>query len=290
MEFVAIQPSDTPPRAPPSLEVIVRATGGQGLPDTYLATEQPTPSPINVGTDWIFSNLQAQTKCYGVITDIRALTHDLVEYVVRCAPPTPPFFLFVRRDRTRNHGGATLSLRMLRPHLRDAQRYVAEQFPWHTPYDAADDTGSPHPFAPTHLQAKARCVSRSETAQHPSTWRLVHANGTIRIGCFIDLHDIDDPRIPVGPVKVAGIRNVEQSWAEFIVQIHPHFTRTNNTFTLLAAPLEHSSLPENLEFVHSTVRHRLPNVHGDTNIFPAPPPPTVIRRIRSALSGLRMQE
>lgn len=199
----------TAPASPKRLQVVLLATGTGGMPDSFRAEPHlPLPAPINVDSEWTLVTPDDQGMCTGYIRAIRAFTHDVVEYVVDCLSPPSTLFLLVKRKYTCNPGEATRALRTVKPHLRDAQLLVLA--PWHvwrSPYEGGDAFQT---AGPPHLRVKAHCVSRSETDQHPSTWHVAQQGVSIGIGQYIDLQDRDDPLIPVGPVKVVGIRNIER--------------------------------------------------------------------------------
>lgn len=263
------------------LPVELIAVGQKGAPDTYGVAGPSPHSAVNVGTDWLLVSTQGQTTCYGIIQGIRALTYDTIEYIVKCVAPPTYLFLVVDRCRTSNPSGVTKSFRQLKPHLRDTQQSPITH-PWAAPGDQTDRVGGTPSRGPPleHHRVEARCISLSESDLNPSTWKVVHVREKIRVGMFLDLHDADDSHMPVGPVRVVGVCNVERNWAEFSAQIHPHFNRTNATQILIAVPIDHSSLPPNLGYIHSTTRHLLPDVLGNKDIFPHQPPQKLIHRIK----------
>lgn len=267
------------------------ATGHKGLPDTFAVTDKSPCTGINVDTEWTFTTPHGQARCQGTIDAIRALTHDSIEYVVRgISPPTLHFFLITPRNRTNNPSAVTRVHRALKPHLRDSQRIATVKFPWANPYDAQEGR-APSTGGPVHYVVLARCVSRGEADCTPSTWRMTRATERVRIGMYVDLQDVDDPLIPIGPVRITGIHNLERSWIEFIATIHPQFNRTSCTYVRLATPLEWAIIPDNLRFAHSTMRNLLPDVHGAADIFPPPPhhptPCFVVSKVRLRASVIR---
>lgn len=283
------KPTSDDDGTPPTLLVELRATGQHNAPDTYAVLATTPHTTINVGTDWLFVPSHRQSQCHGIITEIRGMTHDSIVYIVQCILPNTRFFLLVDRARTNNPSSVTASQRALRPHLRDAQRHVSARPIWVTPNDLPDSPAHARRDAPVHHTVIARCVARSEANNHWSTWQVVQANETLQVGSFVELHDADDVRIPLGPAKVVGVHNVERNWVDLIVRIHPHYTRTNESTLLLAAPLERIALPTNLKYVHSKVQHSLPDVYGDGEVYPPPAATNILRRIRSALENLRTQ-
>lgn len=273
------------------IRITLTATGCRGLPNTYAIPKESTQTSINVGSDWIFVASHDQSQYYGVIKDLRALTHDTVEYVVHCALPTKYFFLLVERKRTNNPSRVTQCHRALKPHLRDSQRFEAPKYPWHVPQSPSTRREhAPQEGHPMHHTVAAQCISRSGDERNPSVWKVTrtNTNDPIRVGMYIDLHDTDDPCIPVGPARITGVHNLERNWVEFSASIHPHYNRTSCTYLLLAAPANQVTLPDNLAFFHSSMRHLLPDVYGNEAIFPPTPPTPVLRRIQSALATLRI--
>lgn len=268
-----------------TLHVELRAVGHKGLPDTYAVSSIKAQGPINVGSDWMFVTPHAQSKCYGIISEIHMLSRDTIEYVVHCMLPVTHFFLVVERNRTSNPSDVTRGHRLLQPHLKDLPKASPRIAPWIAPQEHS--RGDQVPGAPTHHSVSARCISHSESDTLLTTWRVVQSGASLGIGTFVDIHDIEDPQIPIGPAKVVGIRTIERSWVELVVTIHPHYTRTNVSRIILATPLERATLPTNLAYVHSTAKHLLPDVHGDPDIFPVPETSrTIVRRIRSVFANL----